>query len=351
MDFLSREKEPELLLPSASDCACSELKQKNHRQRLDEERNAVFNQSADLSTYPRKISVRTTQATAEDANGNTTTNAYDALNRITKAVYQDGTSSSFAYDKGGAAAHLIGRLRSITEAPVGGSTNEMLFTYDVHGRVSLKENELTGQSYRADYKTTTGKLISETYPSGMLVGYRYDKAGQMDEITVNKAAFITGVKHEPFGPAKGWKWAVGGERYARTFDLDGRLTEYPLITGSARKLVYDNDSRVHTLRDSAASQIIGYDPNSRVNSYTGPFGSGNQSEMYDNDGNRTIITTSVGTETDTIDPSNNQITQRALGSSTVPYGYDADGNTETMGSFAYGYDTRSRMTSAAGVES
>jgi hypothetical protein len=31
------------------------------RPRLDDERLARFNQSADLSTYPRKISVRTTR--------------------------------------------------------------------------------------------------------------------------------------------------------------------------------------------------------------------------------------------------------------------------------------------------
>jgi hypothetical protein len=64
MHFLSYEKEPELLLPSASDRACSGAKAKKPRRRLDEKRNAVFNQSADLSTYPRKISVRTPRATA-----------------------------------------------------------------------------------------------------------------------------------------------------------------------------------------------------------------------------------------------------------------------------------------------
>ena len=63
-DFLSQEKSPRASDAFASDRACSGAKAKNQRRRLDEERNAVFNQSADLSTYPRKISVRTPQATA-----------------------------------------------------------------------------------------------------------------------------------------------------------------------------------------------------------------------------------------------------------------------------------------------
>jgi hypothetical protein len=67
MDFLSQEKNPRASDAFASDRACSGAKAKNQRRRLDEERNAVFNQSADLSTYPRKISVRTPQATAQSA--------------------------------------------------------------------------------------------------------------------------------------------------------------------------------------------------------------------------------------------------------------------------------------------
>jgi plasmid stability protein len=53
-----------LQMPLASACACSGAKAKHHRRRLDDEGNAVFNQSTDLSTYLREIAVRTSQATA-----------------------------------------------------------------------------------------------------------------------------------------------------------------------------------------------------------------------------------------------------------------------------------------------
>src|SRR5271169_2156357 len=64
LNFLGQEKNQELLLPAASDCAWVRAIAKDQRGRLDEERLAEFNQSADLSTYRRKNSVRTTRATS-----------------------------------------------------------------------------------------------------------------------------------------------------------------------------------------------------------------------------------------------------------------------------------------------
>jgi hypothetical protein len=67
INFLNQEKDRELLLPSASDRAWVEAMAKDQSRRLDDERLAGFNHSVDLSTYPRKISVRTTRATAAGA--------------------------------------------------------------------------------------------------------------------------------------------------------------------------------------------------------------------------------------------------------------------------------------------
>jgi hypothetical protein len=64
INFLGQEENPELLLPSASDRVWVGAIAEDRRPRLDDERLAGFNQSADLSTYPRKISVRASRATA-----------------------------------------------------------------------------------------------------------------------------------------------------------------------------------------------------------------------------------------------------------------------------------------------
>jgi hypothetical protein len=63
-NFLGQEKNQELLLPAASDCAWSGAIAKIKEEDLTKNALAGFNQSADLSTYRSKNSVRTTRATA-----------------------------------------------------------------------------------------------------------------------------------------------------------------------------------------------------------------------------------------------------------------------------------------------
>src|SRR5487761_2701166 len=66
-DFSRRSENHELLAPSASDHAWFRWREKKHQRRrstLEAECLAGFNQPADLSTYRRGNSVRTTRATA-----------------------------------------------------------------------------------------------------------------------------------------------------------------------------------------------------------------------------------------------------------------------------------------------
>src|ERR1039458_3607334 len=65
-DFCRQSKNHELLAPSASDCAWSGwiAKDQRRRSRLEAECLAEFKPTADLSTYRRGKSVRTTRATA-----------------------------------------------------------------------------------------------------------------------------------------------------------------------------------------------------------------------------------------------------------------------------------------------
>ena len=62
--FLTKQKNPELLPLIAADCAWGRLKERNRGSRIEAECLTVFNQAADLSTYRRGKSVRTTRATS-----------------------------------------------------------------------------------------------------------------------------------------------------------------------------------------------------------------------------------------------------------------------------------------------
>ena len=282
-------------------------------------------------------------ATKLDGNGNLTTyNTYDALNRLKKATYQDGTISNYYYDNTGA----IGRIKQIADpTQPGKNANTTYINYDLYGNVTQKQNVYSSQLYQASYNPTTGQLASETYPSGMVIGYLYDAAGQQKQINLNGSPFIAHATHQPMGgPALAWDWVSNNGHYTRTFDLNGRLATYPLASDT-RTVGYDNASRVNSLTDSVASQSIGYDADSRVTSYTGPYGNGTQTLTYDNDGNRNGITAGGATESYSIDPTSNRITSRTKSGTTTPYTYDGVGNTTAEGAVTTAYDVRNRATS------
>jgi RHS repeat-associated protein len=296
-------------------------------------------------------------ATSEDANGNTTTYTYDALNRRKTATYADSTVSNYYYDS---QTNAVGRLKQIADPTVGGANNQTYFGYDIYGNISWKQNSYTGQQYTSVTDPNTGHLTSETYPSGMVISYQYDSAGQQKEIDVNAAtspstaSYITHITHQPFGPAASWYWVANYTQYVRTFDMDGRLSTYPLGTGDTRTLTYDAASRVTGIADSATptnSQTIGYDAASQITSYTGPFGNGTQTETYDADGNRTQIAAGGVTENYAIDnatPSNRILSRTIVGGATTNYVYDAgtggNGDVTTEGVNTFSYDDRQRMS-------
>ena len=283
-------------------------------------------------------------ATTLDANGNLTTDTYDALNRIKTATYQDATVSNYYYDS---ATNAIGRLKQIADpTPPGKSANTTYFGYDLHGRTNYKKLNLINQTWTAAWDAVTGKLRTETYPSGMVLAHKYDGAGQEKEVDVNGVYMVHDVKHQPFGAVSGWTWGSGSNAtYTIGNDLDGRRTSIPLATDTLT-IGYDNAWRVNSLATSAASQTIGYDASSEVNSYTGPYGNGNQTLQYDADKNRTQLTTSSATTTYTINPYTEQLGQRQTGTSgAVTYGRDGYGNATSEGSVAYGFDNRERMVS------
>lgn len=211
--------------------------------------------------------------TRTDARGKTTTYTYDALNRVTRIAYTSGQPTVFEYDGGtGGVGGAVGQMTGMTDES--GST---VFSYDAFGRMSGKAQTVVAgnasSTLRVSYVYGTsgpgiGKLASMTYPSGNRVNYLYNDAGQLSALTLDPAdasaagtngatsvALLTGIAYAPFGGVQSWYWgnstadAVNG--YARTFDLDGRITSYTLgnvqTTGVLRHIAYD-----------AAGRILGY---------------------------------------------------------------------------------------------
>lgn len=186
--------------------------------------------------------------TRTDAKGQTATYQYDALNRITQISWADGKVWSYGYDT---AANGVGRLASLSD-PSGTTA----FTYDSHGRVTQKQQNVL--SYSASYPPLTlttsytynsaGQLATQTYPSGRVLSNTWTN-GQLTAVAIDGNPVVSSVVYRPFGPPQHWTFG-SGRAVNRTFDLDARMTANPIGT-----VVYDAASRI----TQAYGRSYGYD--------------------------------------------------------------------------------------------
>ncbi|MGA4174505.1 RHS repeat-associated core domain-containing protein, partial [Ralstonia nicotianae] len=214
--------------------------------------------------------------------------------------------------------------------------------------------------------SSTGHITSMTYPSSSVIGYSYDAGGRIAGLTLTTAkgstALLSNIQYQPFGKPAGWTWG-NGTAYTRSFDLSGRLTQFPLgattgtgatPNGLSRTVNYDAASRItaYTHADTsgstgsstatAANQTFGYDDQDRLISYL-PANS-SQSYSYDANGNRTGQTVGGASYTQTIDPASNRQTA-STGPAATTNSYDAAGNQIGDGATKYSYSDRGRLAS------
>ncbi|MHA6924806.1 RHS repeat-associated core domain-containing protein [Ralstonia pseudosolanacearum] len=334
---------------------------------IDGPGNTTQQQSPDTGTINATYDAVGNLTSRTDARGKTTTYRYDALDRLTRADYAGGTSTVFEYDGGANSQPTdIGQLTRITDES--GSTR---LQYDGFGNVLQKTQSTNANGIAKDqtvayaYGTSgssNGKRISQTYPSGNVIGTSYDSAGHIAGLTLTTAngstTLLSKIQYQPFGKPIGWTWG-NGTPYTRSFDLSGRLAQFPLgatsgngttPNGLSRTVNYDAASRItaYTHTDTsgstatAANQTFGYDDQDRLTSYL-PANS-SQSYRYDANGNRTGQTIGGNGYTQTIDPASNRQTA-STGPSATRNSYDAVGNLTSDGTTTYSYSDRGRLAS------
>jgi RHS repeat-associated protein len=332
--------------------------------------------------------------TRTDARGKTTTYTYDSLNRLRLVTPATGTPIAYEYDGGTNPTpppNSKGRLTRITDES--GST---AYTYDGFGRV-LTKTQVVGSGAAAKTFVVTytwgtsgdamGKLVAITYPSGNRVNLGYDAAGRPSALAANPVnpsgtgtdfsttmPLLSATAYNGANDVIGWTWG-DGLAYARSFDLNGRLTSYPLgnpvgkgaARGATRTLSYDNGlgivGYVHDRGGApqpALDQSFGYDALDRL---TSASVAGTASGYgYDATGNRTAKTINGTTYANTVAPTSNRLTTvqgpGTTGPVTATYQYDAAGNLRRDGPTVQIYNDRGRLSSvnvevgaAAGVYS
>ncbi|MEF3062308.1 RHS repeat-associated core domain-containing protein [Ralstonia solanacearum] len=333
--------------------------------------NTTQQQSPDTGTTNATYDVAGNLTRRTDARGKITRYRYDAVNRMTHAVFASGTPIAFTYDGGKhPEPNDIGHLTHISD-----ESGQTRWRFNGFGNVVRKTQSTTAngetkkQVVAYAYGTSgssTGHVISMTYPSNSVIGYSYDVGGRIAGLTLTTAkgsvALLSNIQYQPFGKPTGWTWG-NGTAYTRSFDLSGRLTQFPLgatsgtgatPNGLSRTVNYDAASRIsaYTHTDTsgsagsstaiAANQTFGYDDQDRLTSYL-PANS-SQSYSYDANGNRTGQTVGGNSYTQTVDPASNRQTA-STGPTATRNSYDAAGNLTSDGTTTYSYSDRGRLAS------
>jgi RHS repeat-associated protein len=289
-------------------------------------------------------------ATQTDARGQQTSYTYDALNRITLITFHDGSKQEYAYDAG---TYGIGRLTGITERdPANQITAQTAYAYDAHGRILTDARTLAGITYTTAYRyDPSGRRDRITYPSGRTVDFAFDSLGRVSSVSTTPPSgaaqtLASGITYQPFGGLKSFTFG-NAQTYARTYDLDGRISSYTL-GGTQYSLGYDAASRITLVTEAANppnTNTYDYDALDRLTSAILPLTS--YGYTYDPVGNRLTRTAGSSTDTYTYSSTSNRLADLTPPSGPVrTFGFDPNGSTTADGNNTYAYDVRGRMTSS-----
>ncbi|WP_431685685.1 Ig-like domain-containing protein [Hahella sp. NBU794] len=310
-----------------------------------------------------RVSAEGGQESGSAAEGRTTRWTYDTMGRVLTRTLPMGQMESFSYD-------VAGRLLSHTDF----NGQATAYTYDVNDQVSRIDyadgevetftynamgarltatNSLGTTSYQYD---ALNRLVEETQPTGAVLSYSYDKAGNKTSaiVTHQGKAETTTYLYDALNRLSKVIDPQGGETlYA--YDAVGNRESVTQANGQTTAYVYDALNRLtrQTTTDAAGNVIADYRytlhstgrreqieelHNGRVSTYTydalyrlthdvisDPVNGDYSAEYrFDNVGNRTYnIIDGVHTAYSYDD--NDRLTQQG----GVTYAYDANGNTLT----------------------
>lgn len=221
------------------------------------------------------------QTTFKDPKGQTTSYEFDGANRLTRTLYPDGTDTKVSYDS-------LGRRIAETD-PAGRTTH---FGYDAAGQLTSVTDAL-GKVIRYTYDET-GNRTSQIDPNGHVTRFEYDSMGRMVR------------RFLPLGAAESRSYDAAGRTTRRTdpngdsidfeYDVMGRLLARRYPDGSSASFTYTPSGARATATDLRGTTRYEHDVRDRLQEVTDPAGRALR-YGYDLAGNRTSLTTTVGSQT------------------------------------------------------
>ncbi|MBN9087822.1 MAG: hypothetical protein J0J01_13005 [Reyranella sp.] len=246
------------------------------------------------------------RASLKDANGNTTTFAYDGFDRLATTTYPGGTTETLAYD----ADSNVTRRCTRAGQPIA-------FTYDTLNRLIAKT--LPGSA------ATCGDT-----PSGTVVTYAWDRAGRQTGISDNSASLPTvAATSAVFTTTTAW------DALNRPTGVGFSPVATPTLPSNGSSVLFTHGYNAANQRTSLSvdaatpADWIAYPPGTpsttaytanSLNQYTAV---GAASPAYDSNGN---LTDDGSTYKFEYDPENRLVTAKTSGDATIAtYAFDASG--------------------------
>ncbi|MGQ5524151.1 RHS repeat domain-containing protein [Chitinimonas sp. PSY-7] len=308
--------------------------------------------------------------TKTDAKGQVTRFDYTPTGRLTKITFADNKEQTFAYGPNGAPG--AGLVTEVTDA-----SGKIAYTYEILDRITSEKRTIWNKEYTTGYGyDTAGRLGTVTYPSGRVVTFSYDAAGQVSKISTKQGTgeekvVVQNLTYRPFGQITGWTYG-NGEVRTSSYDNLNRMTSYSM-GDSTVTLSYDTANRITSQKVSGGwwermLQRLGlpvglrhsydYDNLNRLSSWrngvtvtrNGFLAMPDTGFSYDENGNRKQIRDDDAVFIQDIDAKSNRLTAASIpGGNSPVFQYDANGS-RTSGSGSYTYDARGRLIEASGAQ-
>ncbi|MDH3976669.1 MAG: hypothetical protein OEV42_20590, partial [Deltaproteobacteria bacterium] len=263
----------------------------------------VTDEEGKVTTYTYDKENRETSVTFA---GETTNKEYDAVGNLTLVTKPLGNTRSMIYDD-------LNRLLEVSEGAL-----VTKYAYDKNSNVTFQMDAL-GRRVKYEYDALDRK-VKHIQPGGIITSYVYDAEGNMTAMT----------------DAKGLLFGYVYDKLNRQVEANYPDVATPYMTPLKTVTVHDANNNVlsvtETKRDQSGATVTGltentYDDFDRLTSSTQRGVA--ISYAYDNNGNRTSVTTPNGATTYAYDNRNRIATATADGLVTS-YGYYLDGKKDTV---------------------
>ncbi|MCX7033222.1 MAG: RHS repeat protein [Arenimonas sp.] len=303
--------------------------------------------SPNLSSPTACIDART----VANASGRRVDRVYDARNRVTALSFPDGRGNqTFTYTPDGLPNQVT------TNNSAGGTTVVNGYTYNRRRMMTAETmNQVGWYTWGLGYAyDTLGNLVSQSYPTGLSVGYAPNALGQATQA----GSYATGVQYFPNGAIKQFTYGNG---LVHTLTQNARQLPLASIdTGGAlsQQYAYDANGNVSSVTDSldaARSKTMGYDALDRLTSATSTSfgGNGLHQFAYDPlDNLRSWKLAGVKDLANYVYSADNRLTEvrNSAGGLVHQFSYDLQGNITSRNAVPHDFDFGNRLRAVPGIE-